>query len=93
MTRNITRFAILGVIVGITFGVPCFGDMVNIVGGVVNSIMGFVLPCAIALRVLANELSPTMKAVNVAIIIFGLAACGVSLTYTIIDMTDPDHEC
>jgi hypothetical protein len=89
--RNAVRVALLGAVFAIRFGVPCFGDLVDLIGGVVNAVMGFVLPPAIALKLF--PMSWAARAAHLAIILFGLAALGLSLTFTIESLLDPDHSC
>mmetsp|Transcript_28575 Transcript_28575/g.92697 ORF Transcript_28575/g.92697 Transcript_28575/m.92697 type:complete len:592 (-) Transcript_28575:31-1806(-) len=49
-SRNAIRLLMLGAVVGIVFGIPNFGNLVSLVGGVCNSLMGFILPPTLYLR-------------------------------------------
>ena len=59
---------------GLCDSVRCavFGDLVDLIGGVVSAVMGFVLPPAIALKLF--PMSWAARAAHLAIILFGLAA-------------------
>lgn len=41
---------LVGLVFAICFGVPDFADMVSLVGGLVNSLMGFILPPMIHMK-------------------------------------------
>ena len=90
--RNMVRMGLLGCVVGICFGVPCFGDMVNLVGGVVNASMGFILPPILALKLFPG-MSLWATIGHVLILAFGVAALVLTLVFTVQDLTDPDHSC
>mmetsp|Transcript_10977 Transcript_10977/g.25506 ORF Transcript_10977/g.25506 Transcript_10977/m.25506 type:complete len:515 (-) Transcript_10977:83-1627(-) len=90
--RNTVRIALLGCVVAICFGVPCFGDMVNLVGGVVNATMGFILPPILALKLFPGmSLFATIG--HVLILVFGVTALVLTLFFTAQDLADPSHSC
>ena len=59
---------------------PDFPDMVDLVGGVCNSLMSFVIPPLLHLKV-SEKPSATSKVAHVAISVFGVVAM-VYTTYT-----------
>mmetsp|Transcript_56665 Transcript_56665/g.168239 ORF Transcript_56665/g.168239 Transcript_56665/m.168239 type:complete len:444 (-) Transcript_56665:221-1552(-) len=44
VTRTLTRFVLVLVIFGVAAAIPSFGDMVTIIGGLSNSLLGLILP-------------------------------------------------
>ena len=74
------RFATVALVLAVALGVPDFSDMVDLVGGVCNSLMGFVIPPLLHLKV-SEKPSATSKVAHVAISVFGVVAM-VYTTYT-----------
>jgi uncharacterized membrane protein len=89
MVRNTVRTALVGAILGIAFVVPRFGDMVQLVGGFVNCLVGFVMPPIIALKIsaaLRRRKSVGCFVALAAIVAFGAVALAVSAFFTIRDI-------
>ena len=74
------RFATVALVLAVALGVPDFSDMVDLVGGVCNSLMGFVIPPLLHLKV-SEKPSATSKVAHGAISVFGVVAM-VYTTYT-----------
>ncbi|KAJ1459967.1 transmembrane amino acid transporter protein-domain-containing protein [Pelagophyceae sp. CCMP2097] len=71
------RGALVGLCLALALGIPNFSDMVNLVGGVCNSLMGFVIPPLIHLKLHPGR-RPAYVAAHLAI-----AAAGVfAMVYT-----------
>ena len=60
-TRNLVRMMMVGLVVGIACGVPDFGDIVSLTGGVFMTFTGFVLPPLIYNRVRDIEACANMS--------------------------------
>lgn len=91
-TRNIVRVVMVGAVYAVCFGVPDFLDMVGLVGGFVNSLMGFVLPPLIFMKVKGSSsegISANSMIGHSAIMIFGVVALVVSTYYTIDSIVNP----
>jgi len=66
--------------------------MVNLVGGVVNAAMGFILPPILALKLFPGmSLFATIG--HVLILVFGVTALVLTLFFTAQDLADPNHSC
>ena len=74
------RLLTVGLVLAVALGVPDFSDMVDLVGGVCNSLMGFVIPPLLHLKV-SEKPSRASKAAHLAISLFGVVAM-VYTTYT-----------
>jgi hypothetical protein len=56
---------------------------VNLVGGLANCFMGFVLPPLLHIRVMGEEMSACSKVLHYLIVLFGLITMAVSTTVTV----------
>lgn len=86
MTRNAVRSGLVACMFAIAFGVPDFGDMVGLVGGFVNCLMGFILPPLLFLQVhaaLGAWPSRVSVVAHVLIVLFGTAALVISTYFTV----------
>jgi amino acid permease len=78
-TRNVTRTVLVLLICGISYVVPQFADVLNILGGLFQSIVAFVVPPLVFNRVFYNELSIVQYSLNVLISLFGVGMAAYSV--------------
>ena len=57
LTQTLVRLAIVGVIFGVAAGIPDFGNVVSLIGGLANALMGLILPRAPPSRATSLSLS------------------------------------
>ena len=86
--RLLVRSVLVVLVLVLFYLIPDFSDLVTLVGGLVNCLMGFVLPPLIYCRLMrrAGKLSWWHWPVYGAIIAFGVAAMGLSTYLTIQSM-------
>ena len=82
------RTVLVALVLAITFLVPHFEDMIGLVGGFVNSFMGFIIPPLLYLKLFKEQLSTMAKWGHVMIMVFGLFCLIASTTYTIESIRD-----
>lgn len=89
--KNLLRTFLVAMVFVICFGVPDFGDMVSLVGGFVNSLMGFILPPLIYMKLQHDDKRLTTASMigHSTIVVFGAAALVVSTYFTINQIIHP----
>jgi len=95
MIRNAVRLTLVAIILGLVFAVKDFNDMVNLVGGLANCLMGFILPPLLHIRVnsppFGEGISPLSKVFHYAIVVFGLGTMITATVVTVKHMINPDE--
>lgn len=75
--RNVTRFALVLLLMAIGLGMiasnatTAFGNIVTLIGGFFNSILGFILPPLFTLQIKGHRMSKLAIAANASIAILG----------------------
>jgi amino acid permease len=77
--RNVTRTFLVLLICLIAYEVPQFADVLNILGGLFQSIIAFVVPPLVFNRVFRDELSMVQYTLNVLITLFGVGMAAYSV--------------
>ena len=80
------RAGLTGCTVLLVWGVPDFGALVTIAGGVAAAACGFVLPPVVHLRTHGRRLSAAARAAHATIALFGLGVMVISLFFTVADL-------
>ena len=66
------RFFLVFVVVGVSICLSEFGVLVDIVGGVLNSVMGYILPPLLYLKLFRESLGLLEYGINICIICYGI---------------------
>jgi len=86
MSRNALRLTLVAIVLGLVFVIKDFNDMVNLVGGVCNCMMGYILPPLLHIRVhkmLGEELSFGSQIFHYLIFLFGVGTLVTATAVTV----------
>eukprot|EP01138_Halocafeteria_seosinensis_P015971 gb/GECG01016299.1/.p1 GENE.gb/GECG01016299.1/~~gb/GECG01016299.1/.p1 ORF type:complete len:651 (+),score=60.52 gb/GECG01016299.1/:1-1953(+) len=88
--RNIVRLVLTIIIATICFLIPSFANLVTLVGGVVNCLMGYILPPLIYIKIKRDEgaLSWSSFLLHGLLVGVGIVAAVASLTVTSMDIVN-----
>ena len=70
--------------------IPDFTDFLNIAGSIGSAMIAFILPPLIYMRVFKDELSMSVKVINILIICLGVGGGGYSILYSIDKLANGD---
>ena len=88
-TRNAVRLTLVAVILGLVYTIKDFSDMVNLVGGLANCFMGFILPPLLHVRVNKDNISGGSVFLHYLIVAFGAVTMVTSTAVTINGIIHP----
>eukprot|EP01138_Halocafeteria_seosinensis_P000540 gb/GECG01000554.1/.p1 GENE.gb/GECG01000554.1/~~gb/GECG01000554.1/.p1 ORF type:complete len:699 (+),score=49.09 gb/GECG01000554.1/:1-2097(+) len=88
--RNILRIILTVIVATIYLAIPSFSDLVTLIGGVVNCLMGFILPSVFYMRLkhIDGELTVGSLVGHSCIVVVGIIAAGASLVVTLISIVE-----
>jgi amino acid permease len=87
VTRNIVRVCLVAVIYLVALGVPDFGQLVSLVGGFANALMGFILP-PLLFQTVRGWSNPNTVGIffRMTITLLGVILLVSSTTFTVTDL-------
>ena len=93
MKRNVVRISMVFVSFGLTMGVPVFQTMLGLVGGVAASLVGFVIPPVVHLKLIAGRTElkdrKLLMTVDVFITLIGVGIMCWTAYSSIMDIISP----
>jgi len=89
--RNAVRLTLVALVLALVYTIKDFSDMVNLVGGLANCFMGFILPPLLHVRVNKDSISGCSICMHYLIVLFGFVTMVVSTTVTIHGIIHPPH--